>query len=103
MSLTSYLDNLRERPVEHRKRFAFISSAAFTAVVFVFWLGSFTGMNGQVGGALATKVSDTASKVGTPAQSLVAGVGDFAGDVWSMIVGPKKVKYAEIQILPAKK
>ena len=91
MSLTSYIENLREKPEHVRRRHAFWYSFGFTAVVFLFWVSSFTSIGiGAQSGARKAAVA-AADKVITPGQSLIAGVGAFANDVWSMIVGPKKV------------
>lgn len=98
MSLTSYIENLRERPVHVRKRHSFWWAFSFTAIVFVFWLASFT--NITVGSHGATAVAE---HIITPGQSLVAGAADFANDVWSIVSGPKKVKFAEVEVLPGKK
>ena len=99
MSFQTYLENLRAKPEHQRKQIAFWSSLGITAVIAMFWLASFTGINIGAG----TPVSTVVAKAGTPSQSLVAGVGAFAGDVWSMITGPKKVSYAELQVIPGKK
>ena len=98
MTFQARLENMRAQPEHIRRRYAFWGSLGFTAVVFVFWLGSFTGINIQAGAAVA-KVVD---KAGTPGQSLVAGVGALGGDIWTMIVGPKKVVYSEVEVLPGK-
>ena len=97
--MTTYLENLRAKPEHERKRFAFWSSLGVTAVIAAFWLASFTGIN--IGAESA--VSSAVAKAGTPAQSLVAGVSAFGGDIWSMLTGPKKISYAEIQVTPGKK
>ncbi len=98
MSFATYIENLRAKPEHERKRFAFWSSLCFTAIIAAFWLASFTGIN--IGAESA--VSSAVAKAGTPAQSLVAGVGAFGGDVWTMLTGPKKISYAEIQVSPGK-
>ena len=99
MSFSTYLENLRAKPEHVRKHFAFWTSFGVTAVIAAFWLASFTGIN--IGAESA--VSSAVAKAGTPAQSLVAGVGAFGGDIWSMLTGPKKISYAEIQVSPGKK
>ena len=99
MSFATYLENLRAKPEHQRKHFAFWTSFAVTAVIAAFWLASFTGVNIGAGAA----VSSAVAKAGTPAQSMVAGVGAFAGDIWSLLTGPKKISYAEIQVAPGKK
>ena len=101
MSLATYIEHLRAKPEHQRKRFAFWSSFGVTAVIAAFWLASFTGMD--IGSGAGTAVSSAVAQAGTPAQSLVAGVGAFAGDIWSMIAGPKKVTYAQIEVLPGNK
>lgn len=98
MSFATYLDGLKAKPEHIRKRYAFWSSLGFTAILFAFWLGSFSSVN--IGGKEA--VAKAVDKAGTPAQSLVAGVGSFGQDIWQLIVGPKKVEYAEVEVLPGR-
>ena len=99
MSFTTYLEGLRAKSDHEKKHIAFWSSLGLTAVIAAFWLASFTGINIGAG----TAVGSAVAKAGTPAQSLVAGVGAFGGDIWTMLTGPKKITYAEIQVSPGKK
>lgn len=104
MSLASYIENLRERPEHVRRRVAFYWSGGFTAIMFVFWISSFTSIG--IGGPIKTSQNAAiaaANKVISPGNSLIAGVGAFANDVWSMIVGPKKVTYSEVEVLPGRR
>lgn len=108
MSLASYVENLRERPEHHRRRHAFWWSFGFTALVFVFWVASFTDIGIGTGASSMANSSKkfsvaAAEEVISPGASLIAGVGAFAGDVWEMIVGPKKVEFAEVQVSPGKR
>lgn len=98
MSLQTTLDNLRAKPEHVRKRYAFWSSFSVTAVIFAFWLGSFSSIN--IGAK--QQVANVVDKTGTPAQSLVAGVGAFGQNVWELIFGAKKIEYAEIEAVPGK-
>jgi hypothetical protein len=98
MSIATYIDDLRGRPDHHRKKAAFWWAFGITAVIFLFWLASFD----FSGKAVRSSAAAVASTVSSPGESLVAGVGAFAGDVWHMIVGPKQVKYSEVQVLPGK-
>lgn len=102
MSLTSYIDSLKERPEHHRRRHAFWWAFGITLVMFAFWLSSFASI-GIGFKASQTAAAETAGKIVTPGQSLIAGVGDLFGDVWTMITGPKKVKLSEIEARPGKK
>lgn len=81
---------------------AFWSAFSFSFLVFAFWLGSFSGVAGKMGDTVGGKVADAVASAKTPAESLLAGVGDIASAVWERVVGPKKVEYSEIQILPGK-
>lgn len=107
MSLSSYIANLKERPEHIRRRAAFWWSFGFTVIVFAFWVSSFTSIGIGFGSGFSSGsqkiASVTAEKIVTPGQSLVAGVGAFAGDVWSMIVGPKTVTYQEVEVTPGKR
>jgi hypothetical protein len=104
MSLRTYIEQAKTRPEAERKRLAFWWALGGTFVIFAFWLGSFSGFGlaGGASGASAT-VAKAVNSAGTPSQSLVAGVGAFAGDIWSMIAGPKKVAYSEIIVTPGVK
>ena len=99
MTIQSYIENMRSKPEHEKRRAAFWWSFGLTALIAVFWLGSITGINIKSGVAVAS----VASKAGTPAQSMVAAVGGFAGDIWSIIAGPKKVTYSEVQVTPGVK
>lgn len=96
MSFASYLEGLRAKPEHIRKRYAFWSSFGVTALIFAFWLGSFSSV--EIGAKQS--VAKVVDKAGTPTQSLVAGVGAFGQDIWELVFGSKKVTYSEIEILP---
>ena len=99
MSLQTTLDNLRAKPEHIRKRIAFWSSFGITAVIFMFWLASFSITGTAAKGAVASAVQ----KAGSPASSLIAGVGNFFVDVKEMIFGAKKIQYAEVEVKAGKK
>ncbi len=96
MSIETYLENLRAKPEHVRRRFAFWSSFGFTAIIFVFWLASFS----VIGSNAKATVAQAVEKAGTPVQSLVASVGSFLYDIKDMIFGPKKINYATVEIGP---
>jgi hypothetical protein len=96
MSIETFLENMRAKPEHIRRRFAFWTSFGFAAVVFVFWLASFTAIGNTAKGTVAQAVN----KAGTPAQSLVAGVGSFFYDIKDMIFGPKKISYSSVEVSP---
>ena len=97
-TLQNHLENLRSKPDHVRRRIAFWSSFGITAIIFTFWLGSMTGVNTTTGAA----VTQAVSRVGSPAQSLVANVGALFGDLKDMIFSPKKVTYSTIEVSPGK-
>ena len=99
MSIQSYIENLRTKPEHVRRQHAFWYSFGITAVIFAFWLGSF----GSLSIGAKTAVATAVDKAGTPAQSLVAGVGAFGSDIWHIITGPKKVTYSEVIVTPGNK
>jgi hypothetical protein len=99
MSVKTFVEKLKDKPEHIRKQYAFWSSLGLTAVVFVFWLASF----GSVGVTTKANVSKAVSKVGTPAQSMIAGVGSFFEDLSNMIFGPKKIKYSTLEVRPGTK
>ena len=94
MTLQTTLKNLRAKPEHVRKRIAFWSSFGVTAVIFMFWLSTFSITGNTTQGAVAAAVA----KTGSPGSSLIAGVGSFFTDVKDMIFGAKKVTYKEIEV-----
>ena len=97
-AIYSYVENLREKPHHIRRRAAFWWAFGITFVIFLFWLASFD----LVGKKVQTSAASVASQVSSPGQSLVAGVGALGSDLWSMITGPKKVTFSEVEVAPAK-
>jgi hypothetical protein len=96
MNLQTYLEDLRGRPEHKRRKIALWWSGGLTAVIFLFWISSLSVTQISAKQAVSTAIQ----KTGSPAQSLVAGVGAFTGDIWSMIVGPKKITYSTVEVLP---
>lgn len=92
MSWESYLENLRSKPEETRKRIAFWSSFGITALIFVFWLASYDS-------AAWSSNSQLAKKAETPAQSLTASVGSIFTDIKEIFFKPKKVVYPQIEVV----
>ncbi len=97
MSLQTTLEKMRAKPDHVRTRIAFWSSFGITAVIFTFWLASFS-----VTGTPNKAVASAVEKAGAPGQSLVASVGSFFVDIKDMIFGSKKIKYAEVEVIPGK-
>lgn len=96
MSLLSHIENLRTKPEHVRRMVAFWYSFGITAVIFVFWLSSFT----SFGVSAKSSISDAVNRAGTPADSLVASVGSIFDSVSSYFFGPKEIKYAPIEAVP---
>ncbi len=98
MSLSSHIEHLKTKPEYIRKRIAFWSSFGVTAIIAMFWVSSFT--------AFGTRPSATVSQVvnnaSTPAQSLVASVGDLFIDFKNMFFKPKIMQYGEVEVRPGK-
>ena len=68
--MRKYLETIHQRPVEHKKRFAFVVSAGFTLIIFGIWsLVTFNNPNTVV----ATGGSQTGAEV-TPFESLKSSV-----------------------------
>ncbi len=99
MALQTHLENLRAKPEHVRKRYAFWSSFCITAIIFVFWLASFS-VSGSTSNAT---VAQAVEKAGSPGSSLIAGVGNFFVDIKEMIFGAKKITYTEVEVSPGKK
>ena len=99
MSLYSYIEKLKAKPEHIRKRYAFSVSFGLTAIIFLFWLASFS----SFGKTSSKALTMTVEKVSTPAQSLVAGVGSVFTDLKDLIFGPKKMTYSSVLVSPGKK
>ena len=98
MSITSYVEGLRAQPHHIRKRASFWWAFGITALIAVLWLASF-----EFSGNPAKVTADAvAQSVSSPGESMAAAVGDLASDLWSRIVGPKKVQFTEVQVAPGK-
>ncbi len=98
MALESYLENLKAKPEHIRKRYAFWTSFGVTAVIFAFWIASFTSW----GSTSSQAVAQVVDRAGSPAQSLVAGVGSFFVDIKDMIFGAKKITYTSVEVKPGR-
>ena len=94
MTIQAYIQQLSAKPEHVRRRIAFWSSFGFTAVIFAFWLASFTTS------IVSSPDSVSLTKINTPGQSLVAGVGGLFVDIKDMIFGTRKVRYAEVEVSP---
>ena len=94
MTLQAYITHLRTKPEHVRRRIAFWSSFGVTAVIFAFWLASFTTT------IVSPQDSTSMAQINTPGQSLVAGIGGLFGDIKDMIFGTKKVTYSEVEVSP---
>ena len=100
MNLNTHLETLRAKPEHIRKRIAFWSAFGITAVIFTFWLSSFSAFSINSSGP--SPVAVAVEKAGTPSQNLVASVGGFFNDIKDMIFGPKKVTFSTVEVLPGK-
>ncbi|MEK7646603.1 MAG: hypothetical protein AAB381_02830 [Patescibacteria group bacterium] len=96
MSFQSYLEHLRTKPDHIKKRIAFWSSFTFTAIVFMFWIGSFSALGSSPAGQ---KVADVFDARYTPAQSLIAGVGSLFETLRDSIFGVKKVEFSTVEVI----
>lgn len=98
MSIQTYLETLRAKPDSSKKQIAFWSSFGITAIIFVFWLASFSAFGNSSKAAVASAVGRAAA----PSQSLVASVGGFFGDIKDLFFTPRKITYTDIQVSPGK-
>jgi hypothetical protein len=98
MNIQAYLETLRSKPNDSKKKIAFWSSFGVTAIIFVFWLASFN----ILGGNSQATVAQAVNSAGTPSQSLVASVGGFFGDIKNIFFGSHKVTYSDIVVTPGK-
>ena len=95
MKIHSHLALLRSKPEHVRRRVAFWASFGITALIFVFWLASFS----AVGLPASSSVAKALGEVNTPAQSMVAAVGSLAGNLKDRIFGPKKVEFSTVEVM----
>jgi len=98
MNLQAHLENIRSKPEHVRKQIAFWSAFGITAIVFVFWIGSFTTVGKNAGQTVAKAVA----QAGTPTQSLTASVGGFFSDIKNLIFTPRKITYTDVIVTPGK-
>ena len=98
MTIQSYIETLRAKPDGAKKQIAFWSSFGITAVIFLFWLASFSAF----GNSSKTAVASAVNKAAAPSQSLVASVGGFFGDIKDLFFGSRKITYTDIQVSPGK-
>ena len=96
MGIQNHIENLKAKPEHVRRRAAFWYSFGLTAIIFVFWIGSFS----SIGGSAKTYVASAVDSAGAPAQSIMASVGSAASsigsffvDIKELIFSPKKVIY----------
>lgn len=99
MSLQSFIENISQKPEHIRKRYSFFISFGITAIIFVFWISSFSFPNSYDDQVL----TDVIDRVDTPGQSLVASVGSLFTDIKDIVFGPKKVTYSSIEVGPGRK
>jgi hypothetical protein len=99
MKLHSHLKLLRSKPEHVRRRIAFWSSFGVTALIFVFWLASFSAVGPVTSGSVA-KVLD---EVNTPAQSMVAAVGSIVDTLRDRLFGPQKVEFSTVEVMPGER
>ena len=100
MSVQSYLEHLRTKPDHIKRRIAFWTSFSFTAIVFMFWIGSFSALGSSPAGQQVAAVFDARY---TPAQSLVAGVGSLFETLRDSIFGAKTVTFSTVEVIAGDK
>jgi hypothetical protein len=98
MTIQAYIQTLRAKPDRSKKQIAFWSAFGLTAVIFVFWLASFN----VFGGSNKATVAQAVGHTDAPAQSLIASVGGFFGDIKDLLFGSRKVTFTDIQVSPGK-
>lgn len=99
MSFQSFLEKVRAKPEHVKKRISLWTSFAVTAVIFAFWVSSFSVFHSSPAAQLAVSVKSAA----TPSQSMVASVSSFFTDIKELVFGAKKVTYSSVEVLPGKK
>jgi hypothetical protein len=98
MSIHSHIEHLKTKPEHIKKQIAFWSAFGITFVIFAFWVASYT----AAGKNAEQSVTHAVAQAGSPAQSLVASVGGFFGDIKDLMFKPRTVTYTDIQVTPGK-
>jgi len=99
MSIETYIEGLRAKPEHIRRHYALWSSLGMTAIIFAFWISSFS----SFGSTSESAVARVVDKAGTPAQSLVASAADFLTDIRDLVFAPKKVTYPSVEVKAGKR
>ena len=108
MAFQEHLETLRAKPEHVRRRIAFWSSFGVSALIFMFWIGSFSapGVSASSQQAAAgtgqSALTASVANVPSPGSSLVAGIGALGKDVWELIFGTKKVTFSTVEVSPGK-
>ena len=100
MNFQAYLETLRAKPEHKKKQFAFWTSFGFCAILLMFWFATFTSTS--TASSSSSTVAAVANNAGTPAQSLVAGVGSIYDSVVNFFFAPKVIHYKQLEVLPGK-
>jgi hypothetical protein len=98
MSISSRIENMRQKPEHVRKRFAFWFSFSVASIIFIFWLASFTSLSDS----LNKKISNITGQIDSPRETLVASVGNLFGDIKDIFFKKKTVRYSDIEVVPTK-
>ena len=99
MSIFTHIENLRSKPEHVRRQAAFWYAFGITAIIFAFWISSWT----TLGNTAKSTITQAVDRAGTPAQSFIAGVGSLALDIKDIVFGPKKISYSSVEVMPGKR
>lgn len=99
MSLSSFIQKVGDKPLHIRKAYSLSISFFITALIFGFWISSFSFIRDPSDRVLASVME----QVDSPGKSLLASVGSFANDLKDLVFGPKKVEYSTIEVKPGRK
>jgi phospholipase/lecithinase/hemolysin len=88
--ITNYINNLKTKPEQVRKRFALTVSLAVTGLILIGWIASYS----------ITSTPTVSDATDAPVSSLTASVGSIYSDIKNMIFGSNKAEFGTIEVTP---
>lgn len=88
--MKNYINNLKTKPEHVKKRFAFLVSFSFSALILIGWIASYGFASNPV---VADTTDNTSAAIDTPINSVTASVVGAYNDLKNIIFGPNKAEY----------
>lgn len=90
--MNNYIENLKTKPEHIKKRFAFLVSFSFSALILVGWIASYGFVSNSVVANSAN--GDATTTIDTPVTSVTASVIGAYDDLKNIIFGSNKTEYS---------